>query len=237
MPERTVSSTKLTLGTIIASAKLRLFESATYGVDVLEVDMPPMDSDHRETSETHCFKCAPAEKLTTPFPGTKFAISSMKSASFVSSSDKMVRTKALSNRDSIACKMAALATAKPGAWFAVSLTPKRIAARSKARTYTRPTHSPSPFNLFRVSSDSTAHSSSPEHMMDGYIARRHTASNANANVSSLNFLASSQTAERVLPFDFKPLANAAICTQIATSCFGSSNAYPRMHPLNASRTR
>ena len=46
MPERTVSSTKLTLGTIIASAKLRLFESATYGVDVLEVDMLAMDSDH-----------------------------------------------------------------------------------------------------------------------------------------------------------------------------------------------
>ena len=56
MPERTDSSIKLTLGTIIASAKHRLFESATNGVALLEVDMPPMDSDHRETSETHCFK-------------------------------------------------------------------------------------------------------------------------------------------------------------------------------------
>ena len=50
------------------------------------------------------------------------------------SRDKTVRTNAASNRAKIARNIAAFAIANPGAWFAVSLTPNRIAARSKART-------------------------------------------------------------------------------------------------------
>ena len=126
-----------------------------------------MDSDHRETSETHCFKCAPAEKLGA-FSWDKFAISSMKPASSMSSSDKMVRTKALSNRDSIACKMAALATAKPGAVRKTVNTQKNRSAIQSANVYA--SNRTLTFQFVSCSSDSTAHSSSPEHMMDGYIS-------------------------------------------------------------------